>query len=272
MSIRENAAMHGDTDGPRATALALLPTVVVAAAVVVLALAVSGGRTGTIVVQSLIERPTGAGVRYVLRTVTETSADGTFERMYSEGPIAGGAEVITSGAMLERYVPRQNTIYQLSASSYAAAIAHYFKRWHATRTLLGSMQYAGSWLAPGRESFFKVQYQQGNYVIAGHPLVNGRRVLKLLPTPGRGTIAFAKHSVAQMQLTPVYVSPGSFAPIEEGFATANFRSSVRIIWTSYRVLPATSANERLVSLTARFPSAHISHDARAFVRATFGVR
>jgi hypothetical protein len=80
--------------------------------------------------------------------------------------------------------------------------------------------------------------------------------------------------------TTVYVTPGSYEPIESvnrtrlpGVEYVNGTKSVGVRtisvtrWRTYRVLPATAANQRLLSLTARHPHARVVDNATAFLRA-----
>jgi hypothetical protein len=272
--MRENAAMPGGADNQRASAASLLPIAFAAAAVLVLALLISGGRTGSIVVQRVVEpisRINGPQTQISFMTVTETSASGTMTRLLVAGSFGDsaarryGSSIV--GDTIETYVPTRHTIYVMSDSSYEAATKAYFARRfpHASVRTVPLSSYAGSWLAPGRTSFFKIQLQRGNYQLAGQTRIDGRRALKLVPTPGRGSIAFARQSPGEMALQPAYVSPGSYDPIEE-----RSNGTVRDLWTEYRVLPATNTNQRFLSLTAAYPDAHVSYSAAAYVQAAFG--
>jgi hypothetical protein len=260
--------MRGDADSHRASAAALVPIAVVAAAVLVLALLISGGRTGTIVVQRFVEpvsRTNGPQVRIAFTTITETSADGATTRFLLEDSLAKDYGSVIAGNTMERYIPVDRTVYVMSADSYERAYAAYLARRFRGKHVRAAplFSYTGSWLAPGRESFFKAQLGLHNYRLAGRTTIDGRSALKLIPM--HNSIAFATHTRAQMILQPAYVSPGSYDPIEE---VSN--GSERYVWTEYRVLPATAANQRLLSLTAEHPRAHISYSATAYIRAALG--
>jgi len=273
--MRENAAMHGNADRHRASVASLAPIAVVAAAVLVLALLARGGGNGTIVVQRIvapISKINGPRTQISFLTVTETSASGRMSRYLSESRL--GASNATrygsafAGATLEQYVPADNTVYVMSDAAYNAANRAYIARRfpHERVRVQPLLFFDGSWLAPGRESFFKVQLEKHDYQVAGRTTIDGHRTLKLVPAPGRQTIAFSSHlRQGQMQLLTAYVTPRAYDPIEE-----RADGSVRYLWTEYRVLPATNANERLLSLTAEYPHAHISHSATAYIRAALG--
>lgn len=258
--------MHGGADEHTPSALSLIPIAVAAAAVLVLALVISGSRSGTIVVQRVVEpisRRNGPQTRISFLMVTETSASGTVTRFASEtsyGHLLAQSSVI-AGNTLERYIPTDDTVYVMTDAAYEAAFRAYVRRHfpHVHARLAPPQSFAGSWLEPGPESFFKVQLQRGNYQLAGQKRIDGRRVVELVPSPGRGSIAFALHSAAEMTLIPAYVSPHSYDPIEE-----KSNGTVRYRWTEYRVLPATAANQRLLSLTAEHPHARISDSAIAY--------
>ncbi len=63
----------------------------------------------------------------------------------------------------------------------------------------------------------------------------------------------------------MYVTPGTYEPVRD--VLPNGKDTVINNWLSYRVLPATRANLKLVSLTALHPGARVSHSATGFLRA-----
>jgi hypothetical protein len=272
--MRENAAMHGDADHHRASAASLVPIAVIAVGLVLLALLVAGNRTGTIVVQRVVEpmsQINGPRTEISFLTVTETSASGTVTRYLSESWFGASAArrygSAVAGATLEQYIPADNTVYVMSDAAYNAANRAYIARRfpHEQVRTAPLLSFDGSWLTPGHKSFFQVQLERHNYQLAGRTSIDGRPALKLVPAPGRGTIPFSPGLRGQMQLQPAYVSPGSYDPIEE-----RSDGSVRDLWTEYSVLPATNANERRLSLTFEYPHAHISYSAAAYLRAALG--
>jgi hypothetical protein len=63
----------------------------------------------------------------------------------------------------------------------------------------------------------------------------------------------------------MYVTPGTREPVRDVLPNGN--DAVTNTWLSYRVLPATRANLKLVSLTALHPGARVSHSATGFLQA-----
>jgi hypothetical protein len=238
----------------------------IAAGVLTLALIVSGGRagdaTGTIVVQSFVERPgpghLGAGPRSVSVTaIAETTGSGHLRRLLAINSLDGGLQSLFEGQAVETYVDRANTIYALTTGQLMSEQSPHRTGTGSHRSVTSS--YDGTWVAPGRTSFFAVELRKHNYHVVGRTTIDGHPALKLL---GDGSILSTSRSRTHVLLETAYVSPGSYDPIEEslpGFGTT--------VWTGYRVLPDTPANQRLLSLTSRHPTARISHSVRAYVAA-----
>jgi hypothetical protein len=63
----------------------------------------------------------------------------------------------------------------------------------------------------------------------------------------------------------MYATPKSYEPVRD--VLPNGDDAVTNNWLSYRVLPATRANLKLVSLTALHPGARVSHSASSFLQA-----
>lgn len=80
----------------------------------------------------------------------------------------------------------------------------------------------------------------GPLKVAGHTMVNGHNAIRLVPIHGAGEFD---------------VAPGTLYPLREIEVTPG--AIVTTTWTEYRVLPGTSANQALMSLTARHPGARI---------------
>jgi len=258
--------MHGGGDKRVASSAALLPTAVVGVVVIVIALLASAGRSGTIVIQRVVEPASltaGPRRRISLLTVTETSDRGAMTRFLLETSFGGpAAATVFAGSYLQTYLPADNTVYFVRVAALQSASNAYFARRFPGRHLVIATPplYAGSWLAPGRRSFFAVQLSLHRYRLGGRTTIGGRSALTLIPV--QLSIRFGPHSPAQMQLLRAYVSPHSYNPIKE---TADGRTVY--LWREYRVLPATEANQRLLSLTAAHPTARVSMSARAYVRA-----
>jgi hypothetical protein len=111
--------------------------------------------------------------------------------------------------------------------------------------------------------------RDGSYKLAGRGTIGGRAALKLVQT---SPLSFPHHSAGHgfESTTIVYVTPGSYEPIETVARTKlpGVRTTSVTRWQTYAVLPATQANQRLVSLTARHPHARVVYNAMAFVRAS----
>lgn len=257
--------MREGADNRRAGWTSLLTMGVVAAAVLAVALFVSGARTGTIVFQRVVQRFPGnhrGAARFAVTIVAETSADGTFEHLLIGNAQSQPLESLDAGSSFERYIPQDNTVYAVTLDAYAAAYARYMHRpdGRSLRAHFRFPTYAGTWVAPGSVSFFKRQLEAGNYRLAGRTTINGRQALKLVPV--HSIIPSRRRPL--MTLQTAYVSPRSYDPIEQTLIGAT-----TTVWIKYRVLPDTAANHRLVSLTAQHPGARISHSASAYVRALF---
>ena len=54
------------------------------------------------------------------------------------------------------------------------------------------------------------------------------------------------------------VAPGTYYPIKQVFRSRAI--TITTVYSEYRVLPATPANQHLLSLAARHPGARIDHD------------
>jgi hypothetical protein len=91
----------------------------------------------------------------------------------------------------------------------------------------------------------------GSLKVVGPTTVDGRRAIKLVPVRGRGEYD---------------VAPGTGYPVREVVDNTDGTSTVTT-WSVYRVLPATPANERLLSVTARHPGARIDHNRADFIAA-----
>lgn len=89
----------------------------------------------------------------------------------------------------------------------------------------------------------------GKLKIAGTTTIDGRKAIKPVPVHGRGEYD---------------VTPGTHYPIREVVEDSP-GSRLTFTWSEYRVLPATRANERLLSLAARHPGARIDHSRADFL-------
>jgi hypothetical protein len=250
------------------SAASLIPIALIAAAILVLSLVVSAPKgSGTIVVQKLSERfggTTGGGGAHPSMSITfvaETTAAGHMRRLFTTTSVNHGLEGLVDGPLREVYLSRNNTVYVMTQESLMRAEDRLLHRPVNGRERTYSFSYDGTWMAPGRTSFFAVQLRRHNYRIAGRTTIAGRPALKLVPVHSANV--FAVDSPARMLLEPAYVSPGSYDPI----AGSPLGPGTDVFWTEYRVLPDTAANRRLLSLTARHPRAHVSFSVDAYLRA-----
>ncbi|MGH2868880.1 MAG: hypothetical protein ACRDNK_15140 [Solirubrobacteraceae bacterium] len=91
----------------------------------------------------------------------------------------------------------------------------------------------------------------GRLKVLGPTVVDGRKAIKLVPIHGPGEYD---------------VAPGTYYPIREILQDTP-GSKVTTTWSEYRVVPATPANERLLSLPARHPGARIDRSRADFLAA-----
>ncbi len=96
-----------------------------------------------------------------------------------------------------------------------------------------------------------VHAELGKLRVVGPTTINGRKAIKLVPIHGPGEYD---------------VAPGNYYPIRE---VVHYPSGARVTttWSEYRVMPATAANERLLSLTARHPGARVDRSRADFLAA-----
>jgi hypothetical protein len=284
--MRKNAAMQAGPDTHRASAASLLPIAVVAAAVVVLALLVHGGRKGTIVVEretfvamTVQNGKTNHPAPFVITSIDETSADGALQRSFTSNSITRpGYQEVDVGAALQLYDPADNTVYVTTQQAQQRAIVAQVLNTAPQGSYVGvgtgqlsSVGYSSATLqyVPGRVSIFERQLAAGQFRLAARTTIDGRAALKLVQT--RPTVLpVAQNAGSFMSRDTVYVAPGTYDPIE-GITRSTLpglRTTVVIRWLSYKVLPATPGSRRLLSLTARHPTARVVDNARAYVGAS----
>ena len=81
--------------------------------------------------------------------------------------------------------------------------------------------------------------------MAGPTTIDGRRAIKLTSVRGQSRYEYD-------------VAPGTYYPVKQVFRVPGI--TVTTIYNEYRVLPATPANQRLLSLAARHPGARIDRN------------
>jgi hypothetical protein len=284
--MRKNAGVYEGPDNHAASAAALIPIAAVAVAVLLLALLVHGGRAGTIVV----ERQTFVAITvqngranhpapFVITSIDETSANGTLQRSFTSNSITRpGYQEVDVGDALQLYDPADNTVYVTSQQARQRATIAQIQSTAPKGSHVGvgvahlsSVGYSSATLqyVPGRVSIFERQLAAGQFRLAGRTTIAGRAALKLVQT--RPTvIPLAQNASGFESRDTVYVAPGTYDPIE-GITRSTLpglRTTVVVHWLSYKVLPATAVNRRLLSLTARHPTARVIDNAMAYVRAS----
>jgi hypothetical protein len=97
---------------------------------------------------------------------------------------------------------------------------------------------------PSTTAQIQSQLKAGKLKVAGPTTIDGRKAIKL--TSSHGPYGYEYD-----------VAPGTYYPIRQVFRSRGI--TVTTIYSEYRVLPATPANQQLLSLAARHPGARIDH-------------
>jgi hypothetical protein len=224
-------------------------------------------KPGTIVIQeedfkvwSTIGAPRNPVLGRGGTTITETSANGAEELVFSATRGAPGFQAVSAGDARQLYDPTNRTIYETTLKALKRLV---LKRYGPDTGTKYTISFDPS-IAPGRTSVFERELRRGLYKLDGHVTVNGRQALKLVPAHETVVLMDPKNGTHQF-LGTVYVTPNGYAPIKE-VLSRHHRTQVTN-WSLYEVLPDTKANHRLVSLTARHPHARIVYGAAAYVNA-----
>ncbi len=90
----------------------------------------------------------------------------------------------------------------------------------------------------------QAQLKAGRLKVAGPTTIDGRKAIKLISIHGPYGYEYD-------------VAPGTYYPIKQVFRSRAI--TITTVYSEYRVLPATSANQQLLSLAARHPGARIDH-------------
>ena len=282
------------TEGASPSSLA--PMAVAAVGILALALVISGvlwkSHRGTIVVEritwtaygEITTTATGGftdkqPVRTAVTSVTETSADGTpLRSLISSSTMRPGFQDLSFGNTIELYDPTTDTIYETTDQALQRAVVAQVQRNAPPGTHVssgkgtGRVQYAQRIVtypsfAPGSISIPEQQLRAGLYRLGRRTTIDGRPAIELVPT--HATVRFGVHSAIRETIDPVYVSPRTFDPIEEviRFAGGGQKTWTVMRWPTYRVLPATTANLRRLSLTALHPHARVVRSASGYLQA-----
>ena len=261
----------------------LVPMALVAIGVLVLALVVAGKtKPGTIVVQRITMTSTttnGGKTRHLafsIVAITESSASGSEQRSFTSTSFTRqGFQQVGAGNAIQLYDPIDDTIYVTTEQAQQRAIVEQTKASAPKGAMVtvgvGKMQVVSAssvGYEPERDSGYE-QLVRNGYKPAGRETIDGQAALRFIQGPAT-SLALTSGSRSFESSTTVYVSPASYAPIETvnrtklpgSLATSTTR------WHTYRVLPATPANKRLLSLTARHPQARVVDNAMGFLRAS----
>jgi hypothetical protein len=253
------------------------------AATLKLITAAVGRETGGIVIQkqTISATSTIGGHRktrgtFSLETITETSSKGADERELDTNSFSRpGFQQLQAGNVMEIYDPMDNTIYTTTQRAWEAEVnsqAQQSAPRGSVSTNISGAETAVD-VSPGPTGGFERELRQHRYRLAGRTSVEGRSALKLVPVHTR--YASTTGGPAQI-LGTVYLSPGSYAPIRDvSTVTVPTASGAETLsteevttWSEYKVLPATVQNLRLVSLTARHPTARVVDSAAGYIRAS----
>jgi hypothetical protein len=268
------------TKTPSSTSL--IPMAFVAVAVVVLALVVSGKtRHGTIVVQRIAigSSTSHGGKTFHQRTVsvtaiTEVSANGQLQRGFTSNSITRlGFQQTDAGSTLQLYDPADNTIYvtteQAQLRAAMAPLETHTSKGTTSGVGVGRMQtVSGSSVGylPGTSSPYGQWLHKSGYKLDGRTTIDGRAAIELVqPVP----VGPSKSRGFTSRVT-VYLAPRSPDPIEtvDNLSLSGMRATSVERWSTYRVLPATPTNLRLLSLTDRHPHARVIDNAEAYLHAS----
>jgi len=91
----------------------------------------------------------------------------------------------------------------------------------------------------------QAQLKAGKLKVAGPTTIDGRKAIKLTSVHGPYGYEYD-------------VAPGTYYPIKQVFRSRGI--TVTTVYSEYRVLPATPANQQLLILAARHPGARIDHN------------
>ncbi len=280
--MRKNAAMHGGAEDRKPSPTALLPMALVVVAVVVLALVVKGSQRGTIVVEriafssSAIQNGrSNPPLSFSITEITQTAADGTVQRSFVSDTIARPEiEQVTAGQNIQVYDPRDNTIFVTTQPAIQRALNA-----RVARTAPKGVHISGSSssreisvssrlvFAPGRRSVYAQGLHAHQYRLAGRTTVDGHPALRLTES---SRLALQPLAGFEVMHDTAYVSPRTLDPIEAITKSElpGVESTLVERWSVYRVLPATSHNQRLLSLSSLHPHANVVHSAGRYLRAT----
>jgi len=214
----------------------------------------------------------GGAKRSTAQTTTTMSITGRQTSFFEGSFTRPGYQQAQTGDWLELYDPSDHTIYVTTRRAWEAATTRQFDqslpKGPESTSSSSSISFTYAY-APGRTSVFEQQLRAHLYKLAGQTKIDGRIALKLVPT--HRAVAGSAHPGAHEVLGTVYVEPGTYDPIKEVTHTGlgpDFGTTIVDTWLVYKVLPATAANLKLLSLKARHPSARVVHSASGYLKAS----
>jgi hypothetical protein len=214
-------------------------------------------------------------------TIDEASPAGSVQRSFStSSEPRQGFEQLSAGNSLQIYDPNNDTIYETTSAAVQAAVQRGLHGiiYHGVTANFSPSGRDST--GPGQLSIFEQRLHQHLYRLAGTTTVDGHPALMLVPLRTSITIPSSGNGSAREFLGMVYVSPTTYYPIKEvtrvstpGSPFGTEPGAVTTIvndWSQYKVLPATTKNQGLLSLTVRHPHAQIVYGAEAYLRVSAG--
>jgi hypothetical protein len=249
---------------------------------------VANGGTIVVVVVRTRDGSAKSATTFTTRGAAEISPGGVEQTSVDTTSFMGrGFEAMSSGNSEGIYDPTNDTVYETNQNAELGAsmqqltktgreLRQRLKSSHpsaqasqrTTTTIIGpsSKQY-DSFVAmsePGLDGLSEmfVPHVGRHEHVAARVTIDGHRALKLAQ-------AWYMTDMGAMGEVggygTMYVAPQTYEPVRD--VLPNGDDTVTNNWLSYRVLPATQANLKLVSLTAPHPGARVSHSATGFLRA-----
>jgi hypothetical protein len=149
-------------------------------------------------------------------------------------------------------VPPPLTITAAQATALRNGTAHVLELPDRGRPSASHLRVAGLLRNPVETAEIRAQLKAGKFKVSGTTVVAGRRAIKLIGVNGN-------------PIKEYDVAPGTYAPIREVVRTPGNLTIVS--YSEYRVLPATPANARLLSLASRHANARVDHSRADYLAA-----
>jgi hypothetical protein len=181
--------------------------------------------------------------------ITPGKRPGTFVYTLPKTPRARAG---TAAAELNAHMPPPLTITSAQASALRGGTAAVDVVPDNRRATANHLTITPAFRITDDNAEIRSELTAGRLRVSGQITIDGRRAIRLVGAQGPVTQEYD-------------VAPGTYAPIREVRRT---RGMVTILtYSEYRVLPATSANARLLDLSFRHPTARVDRDHRDFLAA-----